>query len=218
MAAIEKLLTMGMPHGTDPARALLGAAGIAVRDGDRLDWTDVSQAVAALEPMHRAALYLRVMPDLMSAQELGALVDHLLRHLMRLDEELGTYPRGMSVDEVFGRQAAMIRTVLAEYMDPRTCRRCRGEGTVYDHIVGRGLVKGTCGSCEGQGWRAWSDNLRARRCHVRRADWTGRYDRPYRYTLAECSTVYRAAAERFKQRLFGSAEEGLCRTQVRARR
>jgi len=210
MAAIEKLLTMGLAHGIDPTRMLLAAGGTPGPESERLTWQDVTLAVVALPLPQRAALYLKCAPELASAQELASLTNMLLELLMLHDEKRATYPttepgfEAAAEHAKFQRQATIVRVALEEYCDPRTCRRCHGEGQVLDHVVGRGMVRGTCGRCEGKGWRAWSDNHRARSCGVRRGDWTARYAHGYQRVLETCTSIYREAAGGFKAALFGA--------------
>lgn len=200
MAAIEKLLTMGLAHGIDPTRMLLAAGGSTAPESERLTWQDVTQAVTTLTHEQRAALYLKTAPELASARELAAFTNTLYASLIEFEQP------DLTDKATLQRQPVIVRVAIAEYMAPRTCRRCRGNGQVLDHIVGRGMVPGTCGLCEGKGWRAWSDNTRSRECGVRRADWSKRYAPGYTHVLHTCSGLYRKAAEGFKQALFGTAE------------
>lgn len=192
MANIERLLTMGTAHGADPARHLMGGHGQNTPDSERLQWTDVMFAMSMVPPSQRAVLWLRANPDMLTGGDLAELTTHLWRHHC---------DHGLPVTAE--RRAAIVRTALAEYTDPRTCRPCRGTGEVLDYVAGRGMVKGTCGRCEGRAIVAWSDNRRARGCGVRRVAWTQLYEAGYVAVLRECGARYRKGVETFKAALFG---------------
>lgn len=206
MAAIEKLLTMGLAHGIDPRRMLLGALAGGSTDPDvgKITWEDITQAVVTLRPDLRAVLYLKCAPQLASGNELAALTNRLWADLVAYDRRHYTYrPKEVQAGLQPARQATFVRVALAEYMDPRTCRRCQGTGQVLDRVVGKGMVKGTCGLCEGHGYRDWSDRRRARECDVDRHDWAKRWDPSYSSVLRSATGLYREAASGFKAVLFG---------------
>lgn len=196
MAVIEKLLTMGLAKGTDPGRAFSGASGgTNTPCGDRLAWEDVQQAVALVPKAERAALYLRVEPAMVQASELADFTNAVWSALIR--HERGAF----ELDKE--RESLFVRVAITEYIDPRTCRRCRGSGIVLDHIPSEGLKPGTCGLCHGHGTRSWSDNRRSAQCQVRRSDWPTKWVGSYNAALRECTSLYRRGASNFKQKLFG---------------
>jgi hypothetical protein len=208
MPSIERLLTMGLAHGANPARVLLGAAGVSTRATDQVEWTDVLQGVVRLPRMQRAALYLRVVPQLVEANELAELTAWLWGTLIAFDAEHATYTakeREQGVESA--RQAMIVRAALREYADPRTCRICLGGGSVLDYIEGRGMVKGTCGKCEGKGWRAWSERARAHAAGIPPRTWLRRHTEGYAATLSECYRTYSAGSKGLRHALFGHPDD-----------
>jgi len=206
MAAIEKLLTMGLAHGVDPRRMLEVSFGSTQSgpDAERITWEDVTRAVVALAPSYRAVLYLKAAPALVTAKDLASLTSELWFDLISYDMAHHTY----RADEIQRglpdkRQAAIIRTALAEYCDPRTCRRCIGGGEYLKYIEGKGMVTTMCERCGGYGYVPWSDRRRARSVAVDRTHWTARWAPGYEATLRNCTGLYRQAAEGFKAVLFG---------------
>jgi hypothetical protein len=107
----------------------------------------------------------------------------------------------------FERQAAIVRTVLAEYQDPRICAPCRGSGKVAVHIEGKGVVTQGCPKCAGNGWLRWSDNRRARAIGGDRNAYLQQVAPAYEHTLAACTDQYRKGAAAFKEALFGAAND-----------
>lgn len=208
MAAIEKLLTMGLAHGVDPRRMLQVSFG-STQSGpavDSITWEDVTRAVVALAPSHRAVLYLKAAPALVTANELASLTNELWFDLIAYDMAQHTYrPSEIRRGLANQRQAAIVRTVLAEYCDPRTCRRCIGGGKYLKHVEGKGMVETTCERCVGRGYVPWSDNRRAKRVGVRRETWE-RWRPGYDAALRNCTGLYRQAAEGFKAVLFGGTD------------
>jgi hypothetical protein len=197
---------------------LLPASG--TNPGDRLDAGDIHLAVAGLPPEQRAIIYLRPWPEIVKAQELASLTDHLWRHLMAFEAKRRPKPPENPTPaerKVYAaadrarsaRQAAMVRTALAEFQDNRLCHTCyrsREPGKVMVQIEGKGMVWETCSKCGGTGWRAWSDNRRARSIGGDRNAYTTRIAPGYEHVLRECSTLHREGITTFKARLFGSED------------
>lgn len=210
MANIEKLLAMGTAQGADPTRMLIVTSG--AQKQNPITWEDVRLSVGALEPHLRAILQLRAVPQFVSAQELAALTLHLARGLFAFEHRRAA--RIHATDPVARaqrrarhvRQSAQIRVALCEYLDPRTCRPCRGEGKVLDHVPGKGVKAIDCPRCAGRGWKPWSENRRASAVGGDRNAWRERYAPGYEFVLRECSSQYREAEGLFKARLFGAPD------------
>lgn len=215
MADVERLLCMGQAHGADPRRMLLPASGS--NPVDRMDWTEIHFAMVGCTPAQRAIVYLPLLPEMVNAQELAALTTHLWQKLIAFEAKrrpsLPTHP-GPNESKVYAaaarardiRQSSMIRTALDEYCDPRTCRTCKGQKKIKVHIEGKGVIDQNCVICEAKGWRAWSDNRRARSICGDRSTYTARIAPGYEHVLRACSTLHKAGITTFKERLFGSED------------
>lgn len=237
MAKIETLLTMGLAHGIDYERLLKSVPGSTTPSGERITWQDVMGAVAMVPKGQRAALYLKCAPHMVSAQELAEFCFSLLTTLQRYEARGGRAtlkphspgqwhtPADRAVnraqERAFARQATIVRTVLAEYQDPRICGPCRGAGKVAVHIEGKGVVEQGCPKCGGQGWSAWSDNRRAKAIGGDRNAYATKVAPAYEHTLRACTEQYRKGAEAFKQALFGPVDdesvEGVIESRLQAR-
>jgi len=219
VANIETLLTLGMAHGCDPRRMLL--PGTATNELDRLDWTDIHKAMGFCSPAQRAILYLKPLPQMVSEDEAKALENHLRRSLQRFEArrrparpvdpspaEAAIYA---SADEAIARrQAAMVRTALSEYQDPRVCRTClrsREQGKVMVQVEGQGMVWQTCPRCHGSSWTPWSDNRRAKEIGGDRNAYTTRIAPGYEHLLHTCTVLARSGSDRLMQALFGEAPQ-----------
>ena len=218
MSRIESLLTLGMAHGADPRRMLL--PGTATNTLDRLEWTDIHQAIGSCSPAQRAILYLKPLPQMVSGQDLAALTNHLWRALIRFEDtrrplaspnptpaEQAIYAKAQAARDQ--RQAAMVRTALSEYQDPRVCRTClrsREPGKVMVQIEGKGMVWQPCPRCHGAGWTPWSDNRRAKAIGGDRNAYTSRIAPGYDHLLHQCTVLYRQGQEVFMRVLFGEDE------------
>ena len=223
MANIEKILTMGLAHGIDYERLLRAVPGSTTPANERITWQDVMGAVAMVPKGQRAALYLKCAPHMVSAAELAEFCYGLLTTVQRFDERRGkTTIRPHSPGQwhtpaeralnraqqrAFERQAAIVRTVLAEYQDPRICAPCRGSGNVAVHVEGRGVLTQSCPKCAGNGWLRWSDNRRARSIGGDRNAYATQVAPAYEHTLAACTEQYRKGATAFKEALFGAAND-----------
>lgn len=224
MANIEKILCrVGLAHGADLTRMAMPRS-----DGPTFggwDDNDVHKAMSYLPPEQRAITYLIPNPGMVSANDLAALTTYLWRRLMQFEAKRRTPPpenptraeaavyRAAS-EARDKRHAAMVRTALDEYQDPRTCRTCRGNGKlkvpVLMEVEGRGKINVVmdqlCVACEARGWKAWSDNRRARSIGGDRNAYVQRIAPGYEHVLRECTHLHRKGVEAFKGRLFGPAE------------
>lgn len=224
MAKIESLLTMGLAHGIDYQRLLQAVPGSTTPSGERITWQDVMGAVGYVKDKgQRAALYLKCAPHMVSAMELAEFSFALLTTLQRYEARGGRAtlkphspsqwhtPADRAVnraqERAFARQAAIVRTVIAEYQDPRICGPCRGAGKVAVHIEGKGVVEQGCPKCDGKGWRRWSDNRRAKAIGGDRNAYATKVAPAYEHTLKACTEQYRKGAEAFKQALFGADDD-----------
>lgn len=225
MANIEKILTMGLAHGIDYERLLRAVPGSTTPANERITWQDVMGAVAMVPKGQRAALYLKCAPHMVSAQELSEFCFGLLTKLQRFERQrrpglVVAAPQSparwhtpaeralhRAAQRTFERQAAIVRTVLAEYQDPRICTPCRGSGTVAVQIEGKGIVTQGCPKCAGNGWLRWSDNRRARSIGGDRNAYLQQVAPAYEHTLAACTEQYRKGATAFKEALFGAASD-----------
>lgn len=219
---IERLLTLGLAHGID-YRRMLDPPGSTTPAGRSVSWQDVMGAVAMVPKDQRAALYLKCAPHMVSAAELSEFCFGLLTTLQRYEAKGGkpaVAPRSRAdwhtpaeralnraQQRTFERQAAIVRTVLAEYQDPRICHACRGGGQVLAHIEGKGIVAQGCPKCDGKGWCRWSDNRRARAIGGDRNAYATRVAPAYEHTLKACTEQYRKGATAFKEALFGPADD-----------
>lgn len=204
MATIERLLTMGLAHGADPRRMLLPASG--TNPAMRLDWTDIHKTMACCKPEQRAILYLKPNPAMVSGQDLAALTNTLWRGLIRFEARRNTKDPAPDT-----RQAAMVRTALAEYQDNRVCRTCYRntgkQGHIQTHVEGKGVIDVPCPRCNGAGWVRWSDNRRYRSIGGDRNAYTQRIAPGYEHLMNACTTLYREAQERFMEVLYGETPE-----------
>lgn len=217
MATIEALLTMGMPQGIDPTRALQPSTGVRKASADRIEWGDVRLAVGALRPDERAILQLKVVPEMVTDLERSALIDRLMAAMMCVEAgykipDPDAPPHYRSLIHVkqasIARRRRMVAAVLAEYCDPKTCSRCNGRGMIPVHIKGQGVMNHPCEHCEGKGYRAWKATRRITACGVQRSldTWGMRHAQNYETTLVHCRTRYLAAATKFKRNLFGEPD------------
>jgi hypothetical protein len=239
MAVIEKLLTMGLAHGTDFERLLQAVPGATTPASERITWQDVMQAVAMVPKDQRAALYLKCAPNMVDAQEMAQFCFTLLAILQRFENKAGRpsirphspqqwhTPAERAIHraaaKAFERQASIVRTVLAEYQDPRICAPCKGKGELLAHVEGKGVVTLTCAKCVGHGWLAWSDRRRAKAIGVDRE--SGIYLTQvlpgYERLLSACTSKYQAGSKAFKEALFGPADDdsvvGVIESRLQAR-
>ena len=234
---IESLLTMGQAHGIDYERLLRAVPGSTTPASERIVWQDVMHAVATVPKGQRAALYLKCAPEMVSAQELAAFCYGLLTVLQRYEARNGkTSPKPRSPQQwhtpeeraihkaqlrAFARQAAIVRTVIAEYQDPRICSLCKGGGKIKVHIEGKGVLEQGCSKCAGLGWRPWSDNRRAKAIGGDRNAYATQIAPAYLHTLNACTDQYRKGSEAFKAALFGEPDDeqvvGVIESRLQAR-
>lgn len=210
MAVIERLLTMGLAHGADPARHLLGALGVTGPAADNLTWPDLRACIGCLDYKHRAILLIKATPEMVEGKELAALTDHLYRDLIRYEARPKAnwsqihHAAARAVHRATrARQAAIVRTALQEYADPRVCRSCKGKQQVGLHTPGKGVEWVSCELCQGRGWLSWSDNRRAAAVGVKRGDWVHRHSPSYEHVLQSCTALYRESVTLFKAQLLG---------------
>lgn len=199
MATIDQLLNLGLAHGADTTRHRTGFVQSSP-DPDALRWEHVHQALVGLDVEQRAALCLPCASHLVSAAELAALAYSLHVHLiagLKPIDPLRAYP------EI---QARIIRTALAEHVDPKVCRSCKGAGKGLVHVEGEGVKVAACPKCAGRGWREWSDNRRAREVAVRRGDWLPHYAPAYEAVTDRVRSHRRAGERLLRERLFGSGD------------
>lgn len=215
---IEKLLTLGEAQGIDYEKLAKAGFEVSGRRGG-MTGQDVHLAMSWLPPELRAILYLRPNPARVTATELAFLTNHLWRKLYQFEAARRIhYPDEPTkgVEALLraagcrreARQAAVVRTALAEYEDSKLCRVCAGSkepGCVAKHIPFEGVIYSKCKACDGRTWIPWSDNRRASAIGGRRGQWRTLREPSYLYVLGLCSDMYREGSGEFKEILFGGA-------------
>lgn len=215
---IEKLLTLGDAQGLDYEKLAKAGFELGGKRGG-ITGLDVHLAMSWLPPEQRAIMYLRPNPARVTATDLATLTNYLWISLIRFEaSRRPTYSAspGAAIlaalransNRVRSRQALVVSTALAEFVDSKLCRSCAGSkypGRVAEHFEGYGIVYTACKACNGRTWIPWSDNRRAAAVKGTREYWRTRNEPGYLNTLELCSLLVREGTEAFKTALFGPA-------------